>query len=305
MSVRRLPPLQALQVFCVVAREGNMSRAATTLFVTQSAVSRQIRQLEAHLGIALFERQARGLALTQAGQRLLPAIEAAFAGIVHAVDDLLPRPADLKIKLPPTLALRWFLPRLADFQAAHPDVEVRMSTVSHMQINFARDDFDAAIVFAAAPPTDVHAVALFAESVTPVCSPEVAQRLQVPADLTKESLIHLSSDHSDWRGWLALAQIEHPMLTAGPSFDVMDMAVNVAGQGLGVAIADPVLIADDLLCRRLVTPFPALKLVMPASYWYVWPKSRSTAPAILAMRDWLLVRLAQTFADLNCAWPMD
>lgn len=305
MPSRRLPPLQALQVFCVVAREGNMSRAATSLFVTQSAVSRQIRQLEAHLGVALFERQARGLALTHAGQRLLPAVEAAFDGILHAVDTLLPRPADLKIKLPPTLALRWFLPRLADFQAAHPDVEVRMSTVSNSKVNFAREDFDAAIVYASAPPEDVHAAALFAECVTPVCSPYVAQRLHVPADLVKEALIHLSTDHSDWRGWLALAQIEHPALTVGPSFDVVDMAVNVAGQGLGIAIADPVLIADDLVCRRLVTPFPTLKLTTAVSYWYVWPKGRSTAPAILAMRDWLLLRLAQTFAELDCSLPAD
>ncbi|QNM96080.1 LysR substrate-binding domain-containing protein [Chitinimonas koreensis] len=295
--MKRLPPLDALHVFSVVARTRNMSRAAETLFVTQSAVSRQVRQLEEHLGTALFVRQARGIELTVAGQRLLPAVEQAFDGIRRAVDALAERPTDLKFKLPPTLALRWFLPRLPDFQARHPEIEVRMSTASFSQIHFEREDFDAAIVAGTQEPADCHTELLFNEELTPACAPALAARLRTPADLAGEALIHLSPDHADWRAWLALAGVSHPALASGPSFELSDMAANVAGQGLGVAIADPLLIADDLRHGRLVTPFPDLLIKTDYRYWFACPRARRHEPAIEALRGWLRAEIEASLAE--------
>ncbi|GAB3266131.1 LysR family transcriptional regulator [Chitinimonas naiadis] len=285
--MKRLPPLDALHVFSVTARSGSMSRAAELLHVTQSAVSRQIGQLEDFLGQPLFLRQARGIELTVAGRRLLQPVEQAFDDIHRAVDSLRQRPTDLKIKLPPTLALRWFLPRLPDFQRRHPEIEVRMSTSSFSSVAFEREDFDAAIIATARPLEDCFSEPLFHEELTPVCAPQVAARLQRPADLARETLIHLSPDYADWRSWLALAGVQHPQLEAGPSIEVLDMAVNLAAQGHGVAIADPLLIADDLGCGRLIAPFRQHMLHTNYLYSFACTRSRRQEPAIVALRDWL------------------
>lgn len=297
--MKRLPPLDALHVFAIVAREGNMSRAAQVLHVTQSAVSRQVRQLEDYLGEVLFVRQARGIALTAVGRQLLPAVEQAFAGLLHAVEGLCQRPADLKIKLPPTLAIRWFLPRLPAFQGLHPGIEVRMSTASFSRIHFEREDFDAAIVAGNLGPGEGYSEALFAETLVPVCAPALAERLRQPADLAGEALIHLSPDHADWRRWLRQVGMQHPALESGPSFEVIDMAVNVASQGMGVALADPVLIAHDLRSGRLIAPFPALRIQTDYHYWFVCPRGRQHEPALAALHAWLKAEIADSLAALT------
>jgi LysR family glycine cleavage system transcriptional activator len=296
--MNRLPPLYALQVFAVVARELNMSRAATRLFITQSAVSRQIAQLEDFLGQPVFLRRARGIELTAAGRELLPAVETAFDGLSRAVARLAPRPTRLRIKLPPTLAMRWFLPRLADFQRRQPGIDIRMSTGDSHHARFEQEDLDAAIIYRANATEYKDAMPLFAERLTPVCAPATAARLRTPTDLAGETLIHLSDDHADWRAWLALAGASHPGLDAGPSFEVIDMAVNLAGQGGGVAIADPVLIADDLVCGRVVAPFPAIAIESGSRYWFVTPRNRQGDPQLIALRDWLRGEIDTTLAAL-------
>lgn len=290
--MQRLPPLDLLRTFVEVARSRSMSRAASALFITQSAVSRQIRQLEEQLGVPLFIRHARGIELSRAGQQLLPSVEQAFDVLQQAVAGLSTRPADLKIKLPPTLALRWFLPRLGDFQSQHPEVEVRMSTASFNHVNFEREDFDCAIVFGKRAPTDAFVQPLFEERLLPVCSPATAARLLTPADLAHEPLIHLSHDHGDWRAWLALAQVSHPNLAAGPSFEVIDMAVSVAEQGVGVALADPILVTNDLRTGRLIAPFPDMALANGDHYWFICPRSRRHEAPIEALQAWLLSQIA-------------
>lgn len=297
--MKRLPPLDALHVFAIVAREGSMSRAAEALFVTQSAVSRQIQQLETFLGQPLLLRQARGVALSAAGRQLLPAVESAFEGILRSVEGLAMRPQDLKIKLPPTFAIRWFLPKLAAFQLGHPGIEVRMSTASFSRIHFEREDFDAAIVAGNLGPGEGYSEALFDERLTPVCAPALAARLHQPADLTREALIHLSPDHADWRRWLQQAGLSHPALEAGPSFEVIDMAVNVASQGLGVALADPVLLADDLASGRLIAPFPAQLVSTDYHYWFVCPRGRQQEPALAALLAWLKTEITASLAALT------
>jgi LysR family glycine cleavage system transcriptional activator len=296
--MRRLPPLYALQVFTTVAHEGNMSRAAERLHLTQGAVSRQIALLEEYLGLPVFVRKARGIELSAAGRQLLPAADSAFDGIARAVARLVPRPAELRIRLPPTLAMRWFLPRLADFQRDHSEVDVRISTGTSHHVHFELEDLDAAIYYAKGEAAQRDAVALVEERLTPVCSPTIAALLRHPADLADQVLIHLSADHVDWRDWLALAGVNHPSPDAGPNFEVIDMAVNLAVQGLGVAIADPVLIADDLACGLVVAPFPDISLWTGWRYWYACPRGRLAEPHLAAMSNWLQAEFAQTLEKL-------
>ena len=295
--------MDALQTFVVVAREGSMSRAADALFLTQSAVSRQIQQLEAQLGCTLFTRQARGIQLTRAGQTLLPVADQAFLSIRRAIEGLEATPSSLSVKMPPTLALRWFLPRLPHFQRQHPDIDVRMSTGSFSKVRFEAEGFDSAILYARQSPGDAYAERLFQERLTPVCSPDIAARLRTPGDLMHQALIHLTPDHADWRAWCQLAGIVHPAIDAGPSFEVIDMAVNVANQGLGVAIADPVLIADDLLCGRLVAPFPTLVLESGFGNWFVCPKGMEHDAQVGALLSWLRVELAATVSGIAASLP--
>lgn len=294
-----MPSFDALHTFAVVARARSMNRAAEQLFLTQSAISRQMRQLETHLGVVLLLRQARGVELTAAGRQFLPAVEAAFDGLKRAVERLDAQPADIKIKLPPTLALRWFLPRLPGFQQQHPGIEIRMSTAEFRRIHFEREDFDAAIVYCREAPPDALGEALCHEQLIPVCAPAVAAQLADPADLAALPLIHLSPDHADWRNWLKQVGASHPALESGSSFEAVDMALNVAGRGLGVAIADPLLITDDLGNGRLLTPFPHLPIASGYSYWLAAPRARHGETALEALNVWLREEIRASLAKLH------
>jgi LysR family glycine cleavage system transcriptional activator len=300
---QRLPPLNALHVFATVARELNMTRAADRLNVTQSAVSRQVSQLEDYLGQPLFVRRARGLELNAAGRQLLPAVDSAFDGIARAVARLAPRPAELRLKLPPTLAMRWLLPRLADFQRRYPGIEIRMSTGDCDHVRLDAEDLDAAILYSRSAPEPYAALPLFAEQLVAVCAPAAAARLRQPADIARESLIHLSADHADWRAWLTLAGVSHPALESGPSFEVIDMAVNLAGRDQGVALADPVLIADDLASGRLLAPFPDIAIESGVRYWFVCARSRQAEAPLVALRDWLQENTVETVQQLGRLAP--
>uniref|UniRef100_UPI0035AF0EE6 LysR substrate-binding domain-containing protein n=1 Tax=Chitinimonas sp. TaxID=1934313 RepID=UPI0035AF0EE6 len=165
-------------------------------------------------------------------------------------------------------------------------------------VQLEQQNLDAAVVFGKEGSEFANATPLFAERLTPVCAPAMAQRLRQPADLANETLIHLSADHADWRAWLAAAGVSHPDLAAGPSFEVIDMAVNLASQGRGVAIADPVMIADDLLKGSLCAPFAAVTVAFGHRYWFSCPHGRQAEPALLAMRDWLEAEIAATLAAL-------
>ena len=287
----RLPPLYALQVFAAVAHEKNMSRAAHRLHLTQSAVSRQIAVLEEALGQKVCVRHARGIELTPVGRQLLPSVDNALAELAHAVERIGQRPRELRIKLPPTLAARWFMPRLSGFRRAYPDINLRVSCDDCLSVHFELEDVDAAVIFAREAPRQCDAIELFPERLTAVCGRDAAARIKRPRDLVNEHLIHLSADHSEWRRWLEIAGVSHPDINAGPIFEVIDMAVNLAEQDMGIAIGDARLLMDDLRCRRLVLPFPEWVIDTGYSYWFSCPKGRSKEPSMQALLEWLQTEL--------------
>ena len=182
--MRRLPPLNALQIFVTVARHRSFTRAAEHLCLTQGAISRQILTLEEYFGFPLFKRGARGLTLTAEGDVLLPVVREGFARIEEVSLRLTRQRTDLALKVP-TCVMRWMLPRIMRFQSEHPELQLQITTTWQHDVDFRVESFDAAIIYGSSPGTDVHAVPLFDEQLTPVCSPDLLSErpLAVAADL--------------------------------------------------------------------------------------------------------------------------
>jgi LysR family glycine cleavage system transcriptional activator len=294
---RPLPPLTALRAFEAAGHHGSFRRAAEELHVTESAISHQIRQLEAELEVALFVRERGATRLTAEGEALLPGLRAGFAELARAVAVLDQRRGHLlSISMLSTLAMRWFIPRLARFQARNPEIEVRIST-SVDPVDFARSGIDCAIRFGAGGWPGLAADLLFAERLTPVCSPILAspQRpLAAPRDLARHTLLHARLRPDDWRIWLHAAGVAVGDCDpdAGPVFETRNFAIAAAVQGLGVAVVEPALAADELAAGRLIEPFPQRPPHGGGAYYLVCPRATADAPRIAALRRWLIEEVA-------------
>jgi DNA-binding transcriptional LysR family regulator len=284
---RRLPPLNALVVFAVAARSGAFSRAARSLGVTQSAVSRQIQQLETYLGLPLFVRHKLGLRLTSEAEALLPVAEDVFARLARTCEGLRNVGQVLTLRMPPTLATRWFLPLLPSLRAVMPDVDVRITTYDAWEPHFEDSDVDAAIVYGRGGWPDVEAIALMPERLAPVCSPELAQRLTAPADLASMRLLQCYPIQA-WSRWLEAAGVGWIRSHAGQTFDTLELALSAATRGQGVALGDLNLLKESLDDGVLVAPFDCV-LDQGISYFLVYPSGRGQISKIRALRDWLTV----------------
>ncbi|HXH72450.1 MAG TPA: transcriptional regulator GcvA [Mariprofundaceae bacterium] len=295
-DIGRLPSLNALRAFVVAGRTLNMATAAKELFVTPSALSHQIRGLEETLGVALFVRKRQGLELTDAGRQLLPGLTEAFDRIGDTLARLQPPPESniLTVSMLSTFAMRWFIPRLSHFQQLHPDIEVRIST-SVALVDFAREDVDCAIRSGRGSWPGTVAVRLFAEQLTPVCSPKLLNisPIATTADLARQTLLHAKLRPDDWRVWLHAAGAGDLRPAHEQTFETRNFAIQAAIDGVGVAIIDPSLVADELQAGRLVQPF---RVTLPAdsAYYLVWPDWREAPPKLTAFRDWLLSEAQET-----------
>ncbi len=282
---RRLPPLHALTVFAAAAASGSFSRAAELLCVTQGAVSRQIQQLEKYLGCPVFVRHKRGLALTAEGQLLLPVVDDALGRLAGACDSLKTIGQVLVLRMPPTFTARWFLPILPGLRALLPDVDVRITTYDAWEPEFERSDVDAAVVQGRGVWLGVEAVALMAEVLSPVCSPQLAAQIRSPADLLALPLLHC--DPLDgWPRWLHTAGVENKEARRGQTFDTLDLALAAATRGQGVAIGDLNLVRESLRDGILVAPFTQT-IDHGLSYYLVYPPDRAQQPKIRILRQWL------------------
>lgn len=279
--MRELPPLNALRVFDVAARCASFSQAAQQLYLTQGAVSRQIQSLEQFFGFSLFVRHPRQrLMLTAEGRLLEPVARAAFLRIEEVTQQLSRRSSVLALKIP-TCAMRWMLPKIMRLRAAQPDIEIQLTTTLSHTVDFAAEPFDAAVVFGEdAAHGHLERVPLFAEVLSPVCTPALQATLTTVDDLARHTLLHPTRDHADWRRWLDAAGAPQVRADVGPNFETMDLAADAAVQGFGVAISDCMLVADDVATGRLVQPF-ALRLHTGQHYYLVYPE-RSAAAARLA-----------------------
>jgi len=290
-DLKSLPSLNALRAFAAVGRHLNLAEAAAELHVTPSALSHQIRTLEERLGTRLFERGARGLALSEAGRTILPGVLDGFATLAQSLRLLEPAADDntLHVSMLSTFAMRWFIPRLVRFQQAHPEIEVRIATSVEL-VDFERGDFDCAIRFGDGKWGGLHADLLFPEKLVPVCSPSLPTRddpLDTPADLKHHTLLHAQLRSDDWRMWLHAAGIDDADAELGPVFETRNFAIQAAIDGLGVAVVDPHLVAEELKSGRLIQPFAELPISRGA-YYLVYPDRIVGAERFIAFRAWLL-----------------
>jgi len=285
---RRLPAMAALRAFEAVAQCRSVKRAAQMLHLTPSALSHQLRRLEAELEVRLFHREAGGLRLTAAGQAYLPAVREALDGLSAATHRVQRRgeTVALAISLFPSLAVRWLIPRLNDFRRLHPEVEVELVN-SLRQVDFARDGIDAAIRSGDGDWPGLQAEPLMREHLAPVCAPALAAELDEPGDLARQVLLRNAAHPEEWRVWREAAGIGDLPADSGPVFDASNEVLAAAVNGLGVAIGRHPLVADDLAAGRLVEPFP-VRVQTADRYWLVAPAAEADSPALARFREWLV-----------------
>lgn len=280
-------PLNALRAFEAAARQLSFTRAGLELRVTQAAVSHQVKDLEEILGVRLFRRLPRGLALTEEGEALLPVLTDAFRRIAGTLDRFgggRLREA-LTLGAVGTFATGWLLPRLPDFRATHPFVDLRLMT-NNNRVDLAGEGLDCAVRFGDGAWHGTEATRLFAAPLSPLCAPSLARRLRRPADLVRETLLR-SYRVDEWEQWLAVAELASPAVR-GFVFDSSLTMAEAAMQGVGVALLPARMFERDLRQGRLVRPFAAE--VALGDYWLTRLKSRSETPAMAAFRAWLLAR---------------
>lgn len=289
--LRSQVPLNALRAFEASARHLSFTKAGLELHVTQAAVSHQIKSLEEILGVRLFRRLPRGLALTDEGQALIPVLEESFDRIQATLDRFENGHFRevVTIGAVGTFALGWLLPRLPAFRAAHPYVDLRLLT-NNNRVDLAGEGLDYAIRFGDGSWHGTDATPLLAAPLSPVAAPEVAARLRQPADLAGEMLLR-SYRADEWARWFAVAGLDIPT-PRGTIFDSSVAMAEAAAQGLGVALVPARLFSVDLDSGRLVRPF-AFEIAAGA-YWLTTLKSRRTSPAMQTFRTWLLETLPRS-----------
>lgn len=278
-------PLNALRAFEASARQGSFTRAAIELCVTQAAISQHVKGLEDRLGVTLFRRTSRGLALTEEGAALLPVVTRSFDGISEVLDRFLDGRfrAVVTLGAVTTFALGWMLPRLPGFRAVHPEIDLRLST-NHNRVDLAGEGLDLAIRFGEGDWRWEECLPLVEAPLTPLCDAATAARLGAPADLLREPLLR-SFRAQEWDRWFAAEELEAPKLT-GPQFDSSPALAMAAAAGMGIALLPARMFARDLAEGRLKRPFAAE--VRAGAYWLCRLKSREPTPAMLAVQRWLL-----------------
>jgi LysR family glycine cleavage system transcriptional activator len=288
----RLPSLNGLRAFEAAARHLSFTQAASELNVTQTAISHQIRRLEEELGIRLFIRKNRALALTPQARDYLPGVRAAFNDLRLATDRLLRKDDDnvLTISTLASHAAKWLLPRLSAFQEAYPGIDVRITTSTGL-VDFKNGDVDAAIRYGRGNWPGVRAEWLMADELFPVCSPALVKAdkpLSCPQDLAHQTLLHTSGGYDDdWRLWLTAAGLPADISKPpGITFDLIFMTVQAAIDGIGVALGRTSYVQDDIAKGRLVVPF---KIALPADagFYLVSPEGAAEPPKLAAFRQWL------------------
>ncbi|MCW6033652.1 LysR substrate-binding domain-containing protein [Pantoea sp. JK] len=288
-----LPPLNALKVFEAVTRHLNFRLAAEELGVTQGAVAQQIRGLEASLGLKLFDRLPRTLALTGAGAGYAVSIRQAFELIDEATRTLRPEPNRLTLSVTPTFASRWMLPRLPGFTAAWPDIDLRV-LASERLVQFHHEGVDLAVRYGRPPfGAGLDATLLFSQTVLAVVSPALLAELGNPAD--SDNCLRYALLHDGHHLWPAFLAFNFPQVSLHHQhhlrFNQTALALEAAISGQGIALTSPHFVQNDLASGRLVPAFPQ-QMTMDAGWYLVWPRRRREQAPVMAVRDWLLAQVS-------------
>ncbi|MGI5308651.1 transcriptional regulator GcvA [Rheinheimera sp. WS51] len=287
---RRLPPLNALKAFETAARHLSFTKAADEMYVTQAAISHQIKALEEHLGIKLFMRKNRSLLLTEEGQSYFLDVKDIFSQLYESTEKLLARGAkgSLTVSLQPSFAIQWLVPRLNQFAELHPDIDVRIKAVD-LDEGSLTDDVDIAIYYGRGNWRNLHSDKLHPEYLLPVCSPLLltsGKKLTEPADLRHHNLLHDGSRQA-WKAWFTSQGLKQFNVNQGPIFSHSSMVLQAAIHGQGVALAHNVLTRPDINSGRLIVPFNHV-LISKDAYYLVCRESQSELGKIAAFRQWMM-----------------
>jgi LysR family glycine cleavage system transcriptional activator len=293
---RKLPPLNALRAFESSGRNMSFTGAARELLVTQGAISRHVAGLEDWLGVQLVVRTQRGIELTERGAEYLRTLTAALDQIDYATRKVRDHAQDmtLRLKLPPTFAIRWLVPRLARFHSLHPNIDVQI-TSSHQGAHFDREDIDIVIHSEDLDHAPPGCQPLLEEVLVPVCSPALLERgppLNAPADLAAHSLLSSMHRPADWPMWLEAAGVPDLKTNGSIQFDNAALAYQAAIDELGIVIAQQALVADDVRSGRLVAPFE-LRLPLRSAYCFAHHPDRADATRVKLFEAWLLAEAAR------------
>jgi LysR family glycine cleavage system transcriptional activator len=287
---RILPSLNALRAFEAAGRLGSFKEAAAELHVTHGAVSQHVRLLEEWLGASLFERHNRRVVLTPAAQAYLAEIGPLFEQLSQATARYgFPETVSrtLSVNAPATFTLRWLVPRLAQFRAEHPEVDVKVET-SNESVESLQGTYD--IVIRGGPDTfyGYSMRPFLSEERLPVCSPALLQRLplRTPDDMRQHTLLHTSSLPRLWPDWLARAEIPALRPAASLTFDHFFLTLQAAIDGIGIAMGPTALVSDDLAAGRLVAPFAGPRLPSRSYCTYV-SDGKCADELVVLFRSWL------------------
>jgi LysR family glycine cleavage system transcriptional activator len=291
-----MPSLNSLRTFESAARHGSFKRAADELFVTHSAVSHQVKQLEQALGVELFIRRPRSVELTRAGRYYYPLLRDAFDRIAEATDLVLNSHthSTLTIQVYSTFAIRWLIPRLALLSQTHPDLKPRLVT-SQTDVDFEKNDVDACVLIGQCTDEQLRYDYLFSSRVFPVCSPSMLESHSIgddPSKLADMPILQVYPSLRDWWVWLEQNDVKGVDPDAGQQFDSYDLAMNSSMQGIGVALGMEPFVNRDLEAGLLVEPYADRRTYLPEDWYLVCREEKANYPDIVSFREWLLDQVA-------------
>jgi len=287
---RRLPPMAMLHCFEAAARLGSFSRAAQAMGLTQSAVSRHVANLEHWLGVTLFDRNGRRIALNAAGRQFDEDLTPALDAIRRATGRLMePEPENVvELAVLPGFGMRWLAPRLPRLSRKHPELVVNITARADI-FDFAREPFHAAIHVGTPDWPGARHDLLFPESVVPVVSPTLRdlEGIATPDDFLRIPLLVQSQRRDAWSRWFALFGRPGPEIDALPSIDHFLMLAQAVKAGGGAALIPSFLIEPELESGELVIPVDA-PLTEQRSYWLAYPEASRQTQALTCFRHWLV-----------------
>lgn len=291
MNQKSLPPLNWLRAFEVSARFLNFTLAAQELNLTQGAVSQQIRQLERHLGMALFKRLPRGLDLTEEGQSFLPVVQDAISRLAVGTNEIFGQRNRRHVKVRGSLAFfqYWLAPRLADFCRQHPDIDIRY--ISNLWVKAPDGEDDLEIRWGRGEWPGLHVLRLTRDLLQPVCSPALMARSPIiePRDLSRHVLLHVLGYEEGWGYWLKRAGAGEVDYSRGMQFDTLVSTLRMAELGQGVALARSSMVEEQLRDGQLLAPF-SLRIDASESFYLVHEQGGSLSPDAALFATWLMAR---------------
>tara|TARA_R110001592_G_scaffold42588_10_gene138264 strand:+ start:26038 stop:26964 length:927 start_codon:yes stop_codon:yes gene_type:complete len=292
---RKIPPTQALVCFESSARHESFTKAAEELSLTQSAVCRQIANLEGFLDVQLFRRTRRGVKLTEAGLTYSRQISSRLDAVERDTLSVMGNQgtATLELAAVPTFSTQWLLPRLGDFLRKHPHVSVNLTNRTRPFL-FADTEFDAAIYFGDGDWSGTEAHFLMKESPIPVCSAQlIAPQTQLtPEQIAQLPLLQQTTRPYAWRHWFGSLdmRVEHDL--NGTRLELFSMLAKAAIHGMGVALIPPFLIRDELHSGSLITPCMH-SFDSDHAYHLVIPERKAESATLQAFRDWIAEEAAR------------